>query len=110
MHIPLQCIRKLSDRALHSRRWNYLWLQAAFSSGHVPNICFTEEATALQRAVELPSLLKPVERSLQDLIRIAKHQERAQGSWENAPIYGIWTFGNLGRTRDHGVTVVVTTA
>ncbi len=64
-------------------------LKPGDGSGHFPYVCYTEDATALQRPVELSCLGKPEGRSIQELIDSAIRHERARGALEQAPIYGI---------------------
>ena len=58
-------------------------------SGHFPYVCFTGDARALRRPVDLEILGDPEGRSLQGLVEDAIAQGQRLGTLEAAPIYGL---------------------
>ena len=58
-------------------------------SGHFPYVCFTGDARALRRPVDLEILGDPEGRSLQGLVEDAIAQGQRLGTLEAAPIYGV---------------------
>ncbi len=58
-------------------------------SGHFPYVCFTRDAAALRRPVDLGALGDQDTRPLQNLVAQAIAQGRQLGSLEAAPIYGV---------------------
>ena len=58
-------------------------------SGHFPYVCFTRDAAALRRPVDLGALGDQDTRPLQKLVAQAIAQGRQLGSLEAAPIYGV---------------------
>ena len=64
-------------------------LQPGDGSGHFPYVCFTGDATALRRPVDLGPLQQMKHRPIQEVISTAIEQERQRGALEEAPIYGI---------------------
>ena len=58
-------------------------------SGHFPYVCFTGDARALRRPVDLEILGDPEGRPLQGLVEDAIAQGQRLGTLEAAPIYGV---------------------
>ena len=58
-------------------------------SSNFPYVCFTADATALRRPVQLSKLGAQEGRPLQELVEAAIKAGRQQGTLEDAPVYGV---------------------
>jgi hypothetical protein len=58
-------------------------------SNNFPYVCFTADAKALRRPVQLSTLGAQEGRPLQELVEAAIKAVRQQGTLEDAPVYGV---------------------